>query len=315
MTGTSELRPHRSWAAAIAGLGAVVAVAAGLALLVAPLGYRFGLWPLRFALLDLPRFYVFYAGIVGAAISLVALVVTLAGHRRGWAALAVLAIVIGAGSAYVPWKFAQMGRGVPPVNDITTDTANPPTFEAVMPLRQAANAEPVTYSPDFPAMQKQAFPDIVPVHLEKPLDKAFAVALDAVRKMGWTIVATDGERGRIEATDTTFWYGFTDDNRGARLRRRQRLAHRRPLQEPHWQRRLRHQRAPRPRLSRRRQIRRWRKLAVIRPCAGRSAGAPSRGCRRRTWSTSAASRSCCRRGRARGSARSRNDARAAGEGS
>ncbi len=211
ITDASELGSRRSWAVRVAALGAVVAIAAALGLIVAPLGYRAGIWPLRFALLDLPRIYVFYAGIAGAVISLVGLVTMLAGHRRGWAALAVLGIVIGAGSAYVPWKFAQMGRAVPPVNDITTDTANPPPFEAVMPLRQAANAEPVTYNPDFPAMQKQAFPDIVPVHLDKPLDQAFAVALDAVRKMGWTVVATDGERGRIEATDTTFWYGFTDD--------------------------------------------------------------------------------------------------------
>ncbi len=211
MTEVSDLRPRRSWAATIAALGALVAFAAALTLIVAPLGYRAGIWPLRFALIELPRVYVFYAGIAGAVISLIGLAATLAGHRRGWAALAVLGIIIGAGSAFVPWKFAQMGRGVPPVNDITTDTANPPDFEAVMPLRQAANAEPVTYSPDFPALQKQAFPDIVPVHLDKPLDQVFAVALDAVRKMGWNVVAIDGERGRIEATDRTFWYGFTDD--------------------------------------------------------------------------------------------------------
>ena len=211
MTGASDREPRRSWAPAIAGLGAAVAIAAGVTLLVAPLGYRAGIWPLRFALIDLPRTYVFYAGIAGIAISLVALVTTLAGRRRGWAALAVLGIVVGAGSAYVPWKFAQMGRELPPVNDITTDTANPPPFEAVMPLRRAANAEPLTYSPEFPVMQKQAFPDIVPVHLDKPADQAFTFALDAVNKMGWTIVATDGERGRIEATDRTFWFGFTDD--------------------------------------------------------------------------------------------------------
>lgn len=69
----------------------------------------------------------------------------------------------------------------------------------------------MTYSPDLSAMRKQAFPDIAPARLDKPLDQAFAVALGAVRKMGWTIVGTDGERGRIEATDRTFWYGFTDD--------------------------------------------------------------------------------------------------------
>lgn len=212
MTETSDTQRRRSpWPARIAVLGAAVAVGAAVALIVAPLGYRAGILSLRTALLEVPRIYVYYAGIAGAVISLVALVVTSARRRAGWAALAIFGMIVGAGSAYVPWKFAQMGRGVPPVNDITTDTANPPPFEAVMPLRQAANAEPVTYSPDFPAMQKQAFPDIAPAHLDKPLDQAFAVALDAVRKMGWTIVATDGERGRIEATDTTLWYGFTDD--------------------------------------------------------------------------------------------------------
>jgi uncharacterized protein (DUF1499 family) len=29
--------------------------------------------------------------------------------------------------------------------------------------------------------------------------------------MGWDIVASDPAGGRIEATDTTFWFGFKDD--------------------------------------------------------------------------------------------------------
>jgi uncharacterized protein (DUF1499 family) len=28
---------------------------------------------------------------------------------------------------------------------------------------------------------------------------------------GWTIVASDPATGRLEATDTTRWFGFTDD--------------------------------------------------------------------------------------------------------
>jgi len=212
MTGSAELGSlRRSWAAVIAVLGAAVALAAALVLVSAPLGYRAGLWPLSTALNFLPRVVVYDAGIAGAAISLVALVVALAGRRRGWAALAVLGIVVGAGSAYLPWRFAEMGHALPLMNDITTDTSNPPAFEAVMPLREAAHAQPVTYGADFPALQKQVFPDIGPAHLDKRPDQAFAVSLDAARKLGWTIVAADGERGRIEATDRTFWYGFTDD--------------------------------------------------------------------------------------------------------
>ena len=29
--------------------------------------------------------------------------------------------------------------------------------------------------------------------------------------MGWDIVAQSKQEGRIEATDTTFWFGFKDD--------------------------------------------------------------------------------------------------------
>ena len=29
--------------------------------------------------------------------------------------------------------------------------------------------------------------------------------------MGWDLVAADAAAGRIEATDTTFWFGFKDD--------------------------------------------------------------------------------------------------------
>lgn len=211
ITQASGLGPRRSWAALIAVVGAAVALAAALILVAAPLGYRADILTLATALIFLPRVVVYDVGIAGAAISLIALVLALAGRRRGWAALAVLGIVVGAGSAYLPWKFAQMGHALPSMNDITTDTANPPAFEAVMPLREAAHAQPVTYGADFPAVQKQAFPDIVPAHLDKHPDQAFAVALEAARKLGWTIVAADAERGRIEATDRTFWYGFTDD--------------------------------------------------------------------------------------------------------
>jgi uncharacterized protein (DUF1499 family) len=36
-------------------------------------------------------------------------------------------------------------------------------------------------------------------------------AFFAVKKMGWHLVAFDPAEGRIECTDTSFWFGFTDD--------------------------------------------------------------------------------------------------------
>jgi uncharacterized protein (DUF1499 family) len=44
-----------------------------------------------------------------------------------------------------------------------------------------------------------------------PADQAFEKALELARQMGWEIVAADAATGRIEATDTTRWFGFKDD--------------------------------------------------------------------------------------------------------
>jgi uncharacterized protein (DUF1499 family) len=37
------------------------------------------------------------------------------------------------------------------------------------------------------------------------------VALKAVNELGWEIASQDPQKGLIEATDTTFWFGFKDD--------------------------------------------------------------------------------------------------------
>jgi uncharacterized protein (DUF1499 family) len=42
-------------------------------------------------------------------------------------------------------------------------------------------------------------------------NQAFDRALATARAMGWEIIASDPTAGRIEATDTTLWFGFKDD--------------------------------------------------------------------------------------------------------
>lgn len=64
---------------------------------------------------------------------------------------------------------------------------------------------------DIAAQQHAAYPDIQPVTLRLPSQQAFTQALTATRAMGWDIVAVDPVEGRIEATDTTLWFGFKDD--------------------------------------------------------------------------------------------------------
>jgi uncharacterized protein (DUF1499 family) len=102
---------------------------------------------------------------------------------------------------------------VPPIHDITTDLDNPPTFSAVLAARAAERAGSVdNRSPQLAQMQKAAYPDLVSVMTTLPVTRAFNEALDVAKSMpGWTIVASDVDAGRIEASQQSRWFRFTDD--------------------------------------------------------------------------------------------------------
>src|SRR5204862_4817067 len=61
-------------------------------------------------------------------------------------------------------------------------------------------------------LQKKAYPDIIAIRrLGVTVPKLYWHAFNVAKRMGWDIVAFDEKTGRIEATDTTFWFGFKDD--------------------------------------------------------------------------------------------------------
>lgn len=188
--------------------GAAVAIVSVLAVLAAGWGNRAGWWDYRFALGVLR-----WAALIGIAGGLVAGVGgTLAiGGRppRRVSVLAIVGVVLGALLLGIPWSY-QSRRSVP-INDITTDTANPPRFVDVAPLRRNAPVKMDYGGEETAALQQKAYPDIAPVVPPVPREQAFERALAAARSLGWEIVAAVPAEGRIEATDTTPFMGFRDD--------------------------------------------------------------------------------------------------------
>jgi uncharacterized protein (DUF1499 family) len=195
----------------IAGAGFGLAVIAVVMLALAPIGWRAGWWHYRTSFSVLLE-YGAYVGAAAALVSVVGLGFALAaGHRRSLV-LALVGLIAGATVAYVPWSFSQAGQRVPRIHDITTDIDNPPVFAAVMKAREAEKANSVAYEGEAVSkLQKQAYPDIAPVLTALPPPQAFERALATAQGLGWTIVASVPAEGRIEASQTSFWFGFTDD--------------------------------------------------------------------------------------------------------
>ncbi len=123
-------------------------------------------------------------------------------------ALALLAIPIGVYVASLNW---------PELNDVTTNTKDPPAFvEAAMARGPAEN--PAQYpGGTFAALQAASYPDIKTLVVPRPADEVFELVLQAIGKlkMRSTFEAAPSDEARapgiVEIADRTLMLGFTDD--------------------------------------------------------------------------------------------------------
>jgi uncharacterized protein (DUF1499 family) len=190
-------------------LGLVLSLASVAAAVISGLGSRWGLWHFG------TGFKILGGAALGAGIaSLISLISLVSGLRKGlWRnfMLSCIGFALGLSVFGIPYSWYHAAKHLPKIHDISTDTENPPRFVAVLPLRKSA-PNPADYGgPGTAVKQREAYPDIQPLELDIPPDKAFDKALSVAQKMSWHIVDADKEERRIEATDTTAWFGFKDD--------------------------------------------------------------------------------------------------------
>lgn len=131
-------------------------------------------------------------------------------------ALALVGTLSAALAYFVPESF-RPSDGTPPIHDITTNPSSPPAYVAIVPLRADApnsmeygNGRDMT-AEKLTALQQSAYPDIIPQRFDSSVDEVFGNALSAMEALGWEIIDSNISEGRIEATDTTFWFRFKDD--------------------------------------------------------------------------------------------------------
>jgi uncharacterized protein (DUF1499 family) len=187
----------------------VLAVAAFLMLLASGPGTKQGLWSWETGL----KVYEWaaYTGIAAAAAAAVLLLLLVVPRWRARPWVPVLALCIGLAATAPPLIALSHAKGVPPIHDITTDYFDPPVFVALLEDRNKSPNGSAYGGPEIAAQQQKAYPDIKSLLLKSAPAETVQRALDAARALGWEIVSSDTPSGRIEATDTTRWFGFKDD--------------------------------------------------------------------------------------------------------
>jgi uncharacterized protein (DUF1499 family) len=200
-------------------LGFWLAVLAGLMLAALPIGWRTGLLFFRDGFNYLMRPAVF-VGIAAAVVSLIALFWWERMSRSG-RVMAVLGLVAGLVFVYYPLQFYAKLYPIPLINnvplplihDITTDAENPPAFSATLAAREAEKGNTVAYGgAELAKAQHDGYPDLAPLMTKLTPDDAFKRALATADSMsGWTIVKSDPAARTIEASQRSFFMGFTDD--------------------------------------------------------------------------------------------------------
>ncbi len=159
--------------------------------------------------------YGFYLGAGAIALGLATILPTRPGERRRGFVAAVLALAIGIAAAWTPFKWFLEARNSPHINDITTDTADPPQLVVTRQLRRDAQTPAAYAGASVADLQHAAYPDIQPIKLAMPPADAFKRVDRVAEAKGWEVVARapgDGRSdGRLEAVDTTAWFGFQDD--------------------------------------------------------------------------------------------------------
>ena len=173
---------------------------------------------LRSGLLEIvPALTTFAAALIFAALAvLLAFAAVVVIWRQGLAGLgrALLGLFLGLLLLAYPGYLGYRSLTLPPINDVTTDPANPPRFDVLARLRPRGTTE--YPGAKFADQQRAAYPDIQPSQVNLLPRPAYDLVLGLVTKRKWLIVdqrpPLPGRRdGVIEAVARTLIMGFRDD--------------------------------------------------------------------------------------------------------
>jgi uncharacterized protein (DUF1499 family) len=191
-----------------------LAVFSAVAVVVSILIVRFGFLEMKPALMTF--FGALALAVLSILIGFAAFAAIWQNGTRGMGRILVAFLIDAVVLAYPAYLLLQY-RKLPKIYDITTDPIDPPRFEALAALRTGEGTNTAVYAGLYSAeQQRKAYPDIEPVDLQLPVDRAYAVTLRLVNRRKWLVIDERPPQpplrvGRIEAVARTPIMGFRED--------------------------------------------------------------------------------------------------------
>ena len=202
----NEQVDRRAWWSKAVLVGAVIAA---VLLPLGALGSRFGIWGFQTGFLFLAGGTVLAT--LGALTGVVGMVVAVKRQMLADKPALMLGTVVSVLILALMGMQFNTARSVPPIHNISTDIADPPAFDAIVALR-GDDANPLEYdAATLAEPQQAAYPDVKTLETTSAPGASFDKAQAALERMGLEIVNADRGAGIVEATATTFWFGFKDD--------------------------------------------------------------------------------------------------------
>jgi hypothetical protein len=136
-------------------------------------------------------------------------------RTRRWAGM-LIALV------YVGWvgTFLVSALSVPAIHDVSTDLADPPSFQTLqlradnldnVPGADDADMKGLTPQQRWVTVHQKAYGDIRSVRINEPVPTVVAKAERLAKDRGWDVAVSLPEEGRLEATSTSAFFRFKDD--------------------------------------------------------------------------------------------------------
>ncbi len=192
------------WASALM-IGGVIGL---ICLPVAALGTRVGLWSFE---LGIPLMGIgAVLAVIVLFLGIIAFVYCLSRGLQAERSNLLIGIALSAVVLGVMGSQVMAAGAVPAIHNISTDTSNPPQFDKIVALR-GTDSNPLEYSDEVAEQQQAAYPQLKPLISQVAQGEMINRVTQVLQDLGMEVVDINAGAGRVEATDTTFWFGFKDD--------------------------------------------------------------------------------------------------------